>query len=519
MLTSWLQYAALALASVHVASATQAMGRPANVNKTISDVDTASKFTTKHVSKRASAGKVSMSYYPNWAIYSALNFPPTEIDASKLSHIIYSFADAQADSGTVILTDSWADEQIHYDGDSWSDTGNNLYGCLKRMYLLKLANRNLKVLLSVGGWTYTNTDHHFDSITSASWRSTFVSSAVQLVKDYGFDGIDIDYEYPSTAAQGQGFADLLTELRTAFTALQTSNGDSVPYQITVAVAAGLSNAANYVVPQMDKAIDYWNLMAYDYSGSFSTVTAPQANVYGGELTGFSTDKALTWYLGQGATASKIVLGMPAYGHAFEGTTGLGATYTTTVADGTIDVGIYAYKQLPLSGATVYENSTDISSYSYDASKKELVSYDTPNIVKKKAQYVLDNSLAGSMFWDLATDTTGDSSLMYASASVLGSLDTTQNHINYPSSKWDNIKNNMGQSSSTTPTSSAPATTTTSGSGSGSGSCASVAAWSSSTIYTAGMTATYNGSLYTAKWWTQGDLPTGTSGAWALTSAC
>ena len=93
--------------------------------------------------------------------------------------------------------------------------------------------------------------------------------------------------------------------------------------------------------------------------------------------------------------------MPAYGHAFEGTTGLGAPYTTTVASGTIDVGIYAYKQLPLSGATVYENATDISSYSYDASKQELVSYDTPNIVKMKAQYAQSNGLAGSMFWDVS----------------------------------------------------------------------------------------------------------------------
>lgn len=227
-----------------------------------------------------------------------------------------------------------------------------------------------------------------------------------------------DYEYPSTAAQGQGFADLLTELRTAFTSLQTSNGDSVPYQITVAVAAGLDNAANYVVPQMDKAIDYWNLMvrsilfsafsiliaiqAYDYSGSFSTVTANQANVYGDQLTGFSTDKALTWYKAQGATASKIVLGMPAYGHSFEGTTGLGSTFTTTVSTGTIDVGIFAYKQLPLAGSTVFENTTDISSYSYDASKKEFISYDTPAIVKLKAQYAQSKGLAGSMFWDVRT---------------------------------------------------------------------------------------------------------------------
>lgn len=142
--------------------------------------------------------------------------------------------------------------------------------------------------------------------------------------------------------------------------------------------------------------------AYDYSGSFSTVTANQANVYGEQLTGFSTDKALTWYKSQGATASKIVLGMPAYGHSFEGTTGLGSSFTTTVSTGTIDVGIFAYKQLPLAGSTVFENTTDISSYSYDASKKEFISYDTPAIVQLKAKYAQSNGLAGSMFWDVRT---------------------------------------------------------------------------------------------------------------------
>jgi chitinase len=66
------------------------------------------------------------------------------------------------------------------------------------MYLLKLAHRNLKVLLSVGGWTYTNTDGHFASIGSASWRSTFVSSSVQLVKDYGFDGMYLTFSVVPT---------------------------------------------------------------------------------------------------------------------------------------------------------------------------------------------------------------------------------------------------------------------------------------------------------------------------------
>jgi chitinase len=59
-----------------------------------------------------------------------------------------------------------------------------------------------------------------------------------------------------------------------------------------------------------------------------------------------------------------------------------------------------YKALPISGAVVTEDSTTVSSYSYDSSKKELISYDTPNIVKTKAQYVVSQGMAGSMFWEV-----------------------------------------------------------------------------------------------------------------------
>jgi chitinase len=115
----------------------------------------------------------------------------------------------------------------------------------------------------------------------------------------------------------------------------------------------------------------------------------------------STDAAVTWYLSHGITASKMNLGIPLYGRAFESTTGLGAPYNG-IGPGTIEAGIYSYKALPFAGATVYENTTDISSYSYDASSKELVSYDTPDIVKLKAGYVQKKGLGGSMFWEVRT---------------------------------------------------------------------------------------------------------------------
>lgn len=501
--------------------------------------------------------KVQAAYFTNWGIYGA-NFQPTDINVAPLSHILYAFADIQSD-GTIVLTDSYADEQKHFPGDSWDDTGNNLYGCLKQLYLKKLANRNLKVLLSIGGWTYSQ-DGHYNFVTDTTARTTFVNSAVQLIKDYGFDGIDLDFEYPSSQAQGQGFADLLTSLRGAFDSLATSNGDTVPYQITAAVAAGSANYANLNVAQMDAALSYWNLMAYDYAGSWLTFADNQANLYGGSRTGVSTDQAITFYLQNGATAGKINMGIPLYGRAFENTNGIGQPYSG-IGPGTIEAGIYSYKDLPLAGAQVFENLTDVTSYSYDSSSRELVSYDTPHIATLKAQYVVSKGLGGQMFWDLSTDKTNSTdSLVTTTANVFGSLDQTQNHINFPDSKWDNIRNNMGQNTGTT-TSSVPSSTTTSTSTSTtsksstttsspstttttvssnpgttstattttttsaptstptSGSCASVAAWDATIAYVGGQQVTYNGHLWTAKWWTEADTPGGAADVWVDEGSC
>ncbi|EGO19000.1 glycoside hydrolase family 18 protein [Serpula lacrymans var. lacrymans S7.9] len=389
-------------------------------------VGTAVSESSQLIQKRASQ-YVQAAYFTNWGIYGA-NFQPTDITPSDLTHILYAFADVSSSTGTISLTDSYADEQKHFPGDSWSQPGNNLFGCLKQLYLLKLANRNLKVLLSVGGWTYSQSGH-FSFVTNANSRATFVTSAVQLVKDYGFDGIDIDFEYPSNSDQGQGFADLITALRQGFDNLKTSNGDSVSYEITVAVSASAANYGNYVVPQMDKALTYWNLMSYDYAGSWLSWTDNQANLYGGSRTKVNTDAAIKHYISDGASAGKINMGIPLYGRAFENTNGLGDSFSG-VGPGTIQAGIYSYKYLPLAGAKVYEDTVDVASYSYDSTKKELVSYDIPDVVKLKANYVVSNKLAGTMFWELSTDRTGSDSLVGTAAGVYGTLDQTQASLSF-----------------------------------------------------------------------------------------
>ncbi|KAI0360781.1 hypothetical protein OH77DRAFT_1517210 [Trametes cingulata] len=564
--------AAVTFAALALVSATEVMHRPSTFKNHPHNVTTQHKVKPHVVHKRASGSKVQAAYFTNWGIYGA-NFQPTDIDPTDLTHILYAFADVSPDTGAITLTDSWADEQKHYPGDSWNDSGNNLYGCLKQLYLLKLQNRNLKVLLSVGGWTYSQYGH-FGFVTDATKRANFVTSAVSMIENYGFDGIDIDFEYPSSDALATGFASLLTSLRIAFDNLQVQKGDSTPYELTAAVPAGSENYQYLRVPIMNDALTYWNLMAYDYAGSWLSWTDNQANLYGGERTNVSTDRAIKWYLANGATAGKINMGIPLYGRAFENTNGIGSSYSG-IGPGTIEAGVYSYKVLPLAGAQVYENLTDVTSYSYDSTKRELVTYDTPHIASIKAQYVRDKGLAGSMFWELSTDKTGSDSLVATTANVYGTLDQTQNHIKYLPQQQPRVHHrpelddvyaylydfdvnacidlldfdvnacihllnfdsflhdfyaylyhldehcpyhvhaevdhfHSGPNHFHSPTSTA---------GTGAGQCVNVAPWNAGTTYVGGNKVTYNGHLWTAKWWTYNDTPGGPAGVWSDNGPC
>jgi chitinase len=132
----------------------------------------------------------------------------------------------------VHLSDVWADKDIHYPGDSWNDPpGENLYGNFKAIYKLKKAHRHLKVLLSIGGWTYSPKFHPV--VVNPALRAKFVQSSVTLLEDYGLDGLDVDYEYPGNDAQARGYVELLKELRHALDHHAKSKGVDYKFLLTV----------------------------------------------------------------------------------------------------------------------------------------------------------------------------------------------------------------------------------------------------------------------------------------------
>lgn len=326
---------------------------------------------------------------------------------------------------------------------AWDEPGTNAYGCVKQLYLLKKANRNLKVLLSIGGWTYS-TNFAAAASTEAS-RALFAQSAVTLMKDWGFDGVDIDWEYPQDATQAQNFVDLLKAVRSELDAYAAKSAPGYHFMLTIASPAGPQNYNNMQLGAMSEILDFFNLMAYDYAGSWDSVAGHQANLYPSpdnqNSTPFSTQGALDGYLAAGVPAGKIVLGMPIYGRSFEQTAGLGKPFTG-VGSGTWESGVWDYKGLPRSGATEAYDEVAGATYSYDSATQELISYDTAEMVQRKVEYLKGKGMAGSMFWEASADRTDDGSLILTSSKSLGSLDSSQNLLSYPDSQYANIAAGM-----------------------------------------------------------------------------
>lgn len=206
-------------------------------------------------------------------------------------------------------------------------------------------------------------------------------------------------------------------------------------------------------------------MTYDYTGSFNNLTGHASNLYPSHSnklsTPFSTQQALQTYLTAGVPSHKITLGMPLYGRAFLQTTGFGKPYYGVGNGSWGQAGIWDYKALPLAGAKeVYDAelgasyshtmpNTTTSGYGYgDVTKggrEDIVTYDNKVTAETKAAYIVEKKLGGGMWWESSGDKSGAESLIGTVAKALercGGLDRSGNWLEYPTSRYDNLRDGM-----------------------------------------------------------------------------
>ncbi len=366
-----------------------------------------------------------MAYFPEWGIYQR-NFQIKDVPADKLTHLFYAFANI-TDAGEVGVYDSYAAVEKAFPGDTWDQP---LRGNFNQIRLLKAAHPHLKVLISVGGWTLSA--KFSDVAATAAARTTFSASAARFAAEYGFDGVDLDWEYPVSGGNydvkhrpddAHNYTLLVTELRQQLDLQGLSDGKD--YLITVAAPAGYSTMDNFDLTGMAAVIDWFNVMTYDYHGAWEMTANHQAPLHA-NLTDpsaaadkFNCDWTLWNYILRGVPAGKIMMGVPIYGRGWKGAppanNGLFQT-ASGASSGTWEVGMLDYKDIRAKMAaspTVYQHHWDAAAhaaflYCPGLDGGTFITYDDTATLSEKTQYVKDNGLGGVFFWEISADTTSDS---------------------------------------------------------------------------------------------------------------
>ncbi len=352
-----------------------------------------------------------VGYFVQWGVYQR-NYHVRNIhtsgSAAKLTHILYAFGNTTG--GRCTIGDSYADYEKAYTAaesvDGVADTWDQpLRGNFNQLRKLKRMYPHLKVIYSIGGWTWSG------GFTQAAQNPTaFAESCYNMVKDPRwadvFDGIDIDWEYPNAcgltcdSSGPNAFKNVISALRTRFgssalvTAAITADGSNGG-KIDVADYAGAAANLNWIMP-----------MTYDYFGAFAPQgpTAPHSpltSYTGIPQQGFWSDAAIQKLKSKGIPANKLLLGIGFYGRGWTGVTQTTAGGTATgPAPGTYEQGIEDYKVLkntcPATGT--------VGGTAYAKCGSNWWSYDTPSTINGKMTYAKNQGLGGAFFWELSGDT-------------------------------------------------------------------------------------------------------------------
>lgn len=312
-------------------------------------------------------------------------------------------------------------------------------GLVGQLTQMKKLNPRLKVSLSVGG---DGSEKHFQKMFKSKKNiKQFVANVAANLDAFGFDGVDIDWEFPRKNKDKENLLYMTEKFYERFSKMEADPRKRK--MISVALPVDLDTLGYYDLKNMDKYVSYYNLMGYDISGTWSSLSGYQSQLYSDtNVTGGtpSVDRAVQ-YLSGYVDKSKIILGMPAYGVTFNTGelhskfTGCAKLNNDLVNDIDADPSncVVNYYDLPPDGYVEISNTEIGAAFAFKDSgdNKGIIVYDTPIISRMKARYVVNNGLAGGMWWDSHGDPlikNTSRSLIYNFISELGGIHMLNNSI-------------------------------------------------------------------------------------------
>ncbi|XP_013177973.1 PREDICTED: chitinase-3-like protein 1 [Papilio xuthus] len=290
------------------------------------------------------------------------------------------------------------------------------YESLTQVVMLKRMNPNLKILLSIGG---AGNDTGFPNmVINHASRKAFIKSVKTVLRTYGLDGIDLDWEFPMVHVddniykrQRQHFSQLLREIRMEYIR------EKKDYLLSLAVAAPETIVdVAYDVDQINLYVDYVNVMTYDFHAftkytPFTGLNSPlyRRNIEQMYLATLNINYTVHMYLDKGLDRSKIVVGIPTYGHSFTlVNANNGQVGSPAAGYGTLGgLGFVNYPDIckfiaKFRSEVVIQLDPD-ARVPYLQREAEWISYDTPQSAMEKANYIKEQNLRGAMIYSLNAD--------------------------------------------------------------------------------------------------------------------